>query len=57
MSCTKYCVCGSGDYYNNPFTSHIYDDPVDENDEIDIDDPVDENDEDDEVEWSYVRRI
>ena len=34
MSCTEYCVCGSGDNCNNPFTSHIYDDHVDENDEM-----------------------
>ena len=37
LSCTEYCVCRSSENCNNPFTSHIYDDNVDENNESDED--------------------
>ena len=45
LSCTEYCVCGSGDNCNNPFTSHTHGDDIDDNYEVE-----DEEEEEEEIE-------
>ena len=45
LSCTEYCVCGSGDNCNNPFTSHTHGDYIDDNYEIE-----DEEEEEEDIE-------